>query len=66
MKEWILIVFPIWEFPKIRGTIFGGPYNKDYNILGSVFGSPYLGKLPYDLFFFTSHALFHSFIPLVS
>ena len=19
----------IWEFPKIRGTLFGGPYNKD-------------------------------------
>ena len=18
-----------WEFPKIRGTLFGGPYNKD-------------------------------------
>ena len=27
-------------------TIFGGPYNKDYNILGSILGSPYLGKLP--------------------
>ena len=20
---------PIWEFPKIRGTLFWGPYNKD-------------------------------------
>ena len=19
----------MWEFPKIRGTLFGGPYNKD-------------------------------------
>ena len=35
-----------WEFPKIRGTFFGGPYNKDYGILGSISGSPYLGKLP--------------------
>ena len=36
----------MWGFPKIRGTILGGPYNKDCNILGSVLGSPYLGKLP--------------------
>ena len=28
-------------FPKIRGTFFG-----DYNILGSVLGSPSFGKLP--------------------
>ena len=33
-------------FPKIRGTFLGGPYNKDYSILGSTLGSPYLGKLP--------------------
>ena len=24
----------------------GGPYSKDYSILGSILGSPYLGKLP--------------------
>ena len=24
--------FLIWEFPKIRGTLFGGPYNKDPTI----------------------------------
>ena len=24
----------------------GGTYNKDYSILGSILGSPYLGKLP--------------------
>ena len=30
----------IWGFPEIRGTIFEGPYNKDYNILGSKLGSP--------------------------
>ena len=32
-------------FPKIRCTFFGGPYNKDYSILGSILGSPDLGKL---------------------
>ena len=34
-------------FPKIRGTILGSPYKKDYSILGSTWGSPYFGKLPY-------------------
>ena len=24
-----LLQVPIWEFPKIRGTLFGGSYNKD-------------------------------------
>ena len=37
----------IWGFPKISGTLFGGPHNKDYSILGSILGSPYFGKLPY-------------------
>ena len=32
-------------FPKL-GVPFGGPHNKDYSILGSILGSPYLGKLP--------------------
>ena len=36
-------VFPvIWGFPKIRGTFFGGPNNKDHSILGSILGSPIL------------------------
>ena len=35
-----------WKFPKVRGTFWvGGPYDKDYRILGSIFGSPYFGKL---------------------
>ena len=38
---------PILGFPKIRGTFFGGPINKDYSILGSILGSHYFGKLPY-------------------
>ena len=29
-------------FPKMRGTILGGPYNKDQCILGSILGSPLL------------------------
>ena len=29
------------------GYHFGGPYNKDYSILGFILGSPYLGKLPF-------------------
>ena len=37
----------IWRFPKIRGTLFGGPHSKDYNILGSILESPYLGNLPF-------------------
>ena len=37
----------IWEFPKIVCAIFGGPHIKDYSILGSILGCPYLGKLPY-------------------
>ena len=31
-----------------RGIPFGGPYKKDYSILGSILGSPYVGKLPYS------------------
>ena len=30
-----------------QGYHFQGPYNKDFSILGSILGSPYLGKLPY-------------------
>ena len=32
-------------FPKL-GVPFRGSNNKDYNILGSILGSPYFGKLP--------------------
>ena len=28
------------------GYFFGGPHNKDYNISGSILGSPDFGKLP--------------------
>ena len=30
----------IWGFPKIRGTHFRGPNNKDYSILGVYIGVP--------------------------
>ena len=33
-----------WEFPKIRGTLFGGPYNKDPTIWGTILGSPIFGN----------------------
>ena len=29
----------------MRGIILGGPYSKDYSILGSILGSSYVGKL---------------------
>ena len=34
-------------FPKIRGTILGVSIIRMYNILGSILGSLYFGKLPY-------------------
>ena len=36
----------MWEFPKIRGPLFWGPYNKDPTIEGTILGSPYFQKLP--------------------
>ena len=32
----------IWEFAKIRGTLFWGPYNKDLTISGTILRSPIL------------------------
>ena len=39
----------IWEFPKIRGTLFWAPYNKDPTIWGTTLGSPYFRKLPFTV-----------------
>ena len=39
----------MWGFPEIGGTLFGGPNNKDYSIVGSILGSPYFGKLPNEM-----------------
>ena len=36
---------PRGGFPKL-GDLFGDPHNNPYNILGSILGSPYFGKLP--------------------
>ena len=33
-----------WDFPKIRGTLSWGPYNKDPTIKGTVSGSPIFGN----------------------
>ena len=30
----------MWDFPKLRGTLFWGPYNKDPAIKGIILGSP--------------------------
>ena len=35
-----------WEFQKIRGTLFWGPYNKDPYYLGYFLRVPYFRKLP--------------------
>ena len=42
------ITRPLQEKSQELGVslIFWGPNNEDYNILGSILGSPYFGKLP--------------------
>ena len=40
----------IWGFAKIRGTFLVGSHIKEYNILGSILGSPHFGKLPFLAF----------------
>ena len=39
----------IWEFPKVRGTLFRGPYNKDPYYLGYYIGVPYFRKPSFRL-----------------
>ena len=34
----------IWDFPKIRGALSWGPYNKDPAIKGAIFWSPIFGN----------------------
>ena len=35
---------PKWEFPKIRGTLFWGPYHKDPTIWATILGTPIFGN----------------------
>ena len=35
-----------WDFPKTRGTLFWGPYNKDPTIQATILGSPIFGNFP--------------------
>ena len=44
-------------FPKIRGTILGVPIIRITVFLGSMLGSPYLGKLPLAHSAFLAHSL---------
>ena len=48
-----------WFFIKMgfpnKGYLFGGPYNKDCSILGSILGSPHFGKLPYMYMYIYIH-----------
>ena len=39
-----LLSFLCWGFPKIRGTLFWGPYHEDPTIQGTILGSPFLGN----------------------
>ena len=48
-RYWVQLIWsasydlgPIWEFPKIRGTL--GPYHKDPTIWGTILGTPIFGN----------------------
>ena len=42
-------IIPVWGVSQNWGGYrFGGPYNEDYNILGSILGYLEFGKLPYS------------------
>ena len=48
----------IWDFPKTRGTLFWGPYNKDPTIKGTIlgsliFGNPHCASRYFSLPYFT-------------
>ena len=44
MKEWILIVVPVWEFPEIRGTFLGIPRIRIIVFWGLYYSPPILGN----------------------
>ena len=33
-------IIHIWEFPKVRGAVLWGPYNKDPTFFGTILGPP--------------------------
>ena len=42
-----VVLSTVWEFPKIRGTFVGSPYNKDPTIYCRYYiRVPYFRKLP--------------------
>ena len=51
-RHWVVLAFfkgfragsLLWN-SEIRRIFLGGPYIKDYSILGSILGSPYFGKI---------------------
>ena len=44
-------------FPKLGGPFSGGPHNKDYSVLGSIWGFSYIGKISYA-YVYDTHFLF--------
>ena len=45
----VMLVQEIWGRFRKLGILFGDLHTKDYNILRSILGSPYCGKLPYRI-----------------
>ena len=50
LQDWGTVIY-ICGFPKIRGPLFGSPYNEPYTILGSIsgpliFGIPHIAQEP--------------------
>ena len=43
----LVAVVKIWEFPKMRGTLLWGPYNKDPTIWGTIHWGPLFSETPY-------------------
>ena len=52
-------IWGIWRFPKIRGTILGGPYNKDYSIWGPYWGPLFREAAILGSYYNTSKAIFY-------
>ena len=52
-------------FPKL-GVLFGRYHNKDYSILGSILGSPYVGKLPNHMRIFPGSTRMGDYMAMVA